>query len=186
LAVWNKLSMALIAPLRFLRRVRMAAQYRRSPRASTGGICLSGLAPRYRLTVEDDPDQAAMHFLPRALEAYNESRWPDHAPWRSLGIFIREAETIVAGLAGETYGGWLFVRYLWVRDDLRGQGIGRELIAQAERRATERGCHSAWLDTFSFQARGFYEKLGYEEFGALDYPPDHTRHFLRKRLASTQ
>jgi ribosomal protein S18 acetylase RimI-like enzyme len=56
------------------------------------------------------------------------------------------------------------------------------LMAQAEGRARERGYHSAWLDTFSFQARGFYEKLGYEEFGRLDYPPDHYRHFLRKRL----
>jgi hypothetical protein len=42
---------------------------------------------------------------------------------------------------------------------------------RAEIRARERGCHSAWLDTFSFQARGFYEKLGYEEFGRLDCPP---------------
>jgi hypothetical protein len=56
-------------------------------------------------------------------------------------------------------------------------------VAQAEGRARERGCHSAWLDTFSFQARGFYEKLGYEEFGRLEYPPDHYRHFMRKRLA---
>jgi len=56
------------------------------------------------------------------------------------------------------------------------------LMGQAEGRARERGCHSTWLDTFSFQARGFYEKLGYEEFGRLDYPPGHYRHFMRKRL----
>ena len=55
-------------------------------------------------------------------------------------------------------------------------------MAQAEARAIARDCHSAWLDTFSFQARGFYEKLGYEEFGRLDYPPMHKRHFMRKLL----
>ena len=44
------------------------------------------------------------------------------------------------------------------------------------------GLAGAWLDTFSFQARGFYEKLGYEEFGRLDYPPDHHRHFMQKGL----
>jgi len=90
----------------------------------------------------------------------------------------------VAGLAGETYGGWLFIKYLWVHDDLRSLGFGRELMARAEERALERGCHSAWLDTFSFQARGFYEKLGYEEFGILDYPPNHKRHFIKKPLVS--
>ena len=73
-------------------------------------------------------------------------------------------------------------RYLWVSDGLRGRGVGRELMDRAEVRARERGCHSAWLDTFSFQARGFYEKVGYEEFGRLDYPPDHHRHFMQKRL----
>jgi hypothetical protein len=65
---------------------------------------------------------------------------------------------------------------------LHRRGVGRELMAAAETRARKRGCHSAWLDTFSFQARGFYEKLGYEEFGRLDYPPAHHRHFMRKRL----
>ena len=84
---------------------------------------------------------------------------------------------------GETYCGWLFVKYLWVSDGLRSRGVGRELMARAEDRARERGCHSAWMETFSFQARGFYEKLGYEEFGRLDYPPDHHKHFMRKRLA---
>jgi GNAT superfamily N-acetyltransferase len=119
----------------------------------------------------------------RALEDFNENQWPGHGPWRSLGIFIRDAETIAAGLSGETYCGWLVIKYLWVRDDLRRRGVrGRELMAYAEARAVERGCHSAWLDTFSLQARAFYEKLGYEEFGALDYPPTQKRHFMKKLL----
>jgi hypothetical protein len=49
--------------------------------------------------------------------------------------------------------------------------------------AEERGCERAHLDTFSYQARPFYEKLGYRVFGELeDYPPGHTRFFLRKQL----
>ena len=55
-------------------------------------------------------------------------------------------------------------------------------MVHAEARARDRGCHSAWLDTFSFQAPGFYQKLGYEEFGHLDYRPGHQRHFLKNRL----
>jgi len=144
---------------------------------------VSGLGPGFRLTVEDTPAEADVEVLPYALEAYNEGRWPQHPPWQPLAIFLRDEARIAAGLAGETYCGWLFVKYLWVSDGLRGRGVGRELMARAEDRARERGCHSAWLETFSFQARGFYEKLGYEEFGRLDYPPDHHKHFMRKRLA---
>jgi len=86
------------------------------------------------------------------------------------------------GAAGETYSGWLLIRYLWVSDALRSQRIGRKLMGDAEARALERGCHSAWIDTFSFQAPGFYPKLGYEVFGELDYPPGHRRIFFRKHL----
>jgi GNAT superfamily N-acetyltransferase len=145
---------------------------------------LPGLGPRYQLAVEDEPADADVDVLPHGLEAFNESQWPRHPRWLPLGVFVRDAGEIVAGLAGETYCGWLFVRYLWVCEDLRGRGVGRELMTQAEARARHRGCHSAWLDTFSFQAPGFYAKLGYEEFGRLDYPPDHQRLFLRKRLIS--
>jgi GNAT superfamily N-acetyltransferase len=136
-----------------------------------------------RLDVEDAPAEGDVEVLPNGLEAFNESRWPGHQQWKPLAVFARDGEAIVAGLAGETYSGWLFIKYLWVSDALRRKGVGRELIAAAEHRAAERGCHSAWVDTFSFQAPGFYQKLGYAPFGELDYPPDFRRIFLRKRLA---
>lgn len=140
------------------------------------------LAFDLRFDVEDEPAEADVDALPRGLEDFNESQWPGHQPWRPLAVFARDQGRIVAGLAGETYCGWLFIRYLWVSDGLRGRGIGRELMEKGEGRALERGCHSAWLDTFSFQAPGFYRKLGYQVFGELDYGPSHKRVFLRKRL----
>ena len=140
------------------------------------------LSSGLRLDIEDAPSDADVEILPNGLEAFNESRWPGHQPWRPLAVFARDGQRILAGLGGETYSGWLSIRYLWVGEGLRGKGIGRELMAGAERRALERGCHSAWVDTFSFQAPGFYRKLGYEAFGELDYPPEHKRFFLKKRL----
>ena len=65
---------------------------------------------------------------------------------------------------------------------LRRSGIGTRLVAEAERHALAFGCHSAWLDTFSFQGPNFYPRLGYREFARLDYPPDHQRIFLKKQL----
>jgi GNAT superfamily N-acetyltransferase len=76
---------------------------------------------------------------------------------------------------------WLLVNGLWVDDCLRHRGIGTELMMRAENHAIARGCHSVWLRTF--QARGFYEAVGYELFGMLDnHPAGQKLYFLRKRL----
>ena len=140
------------------------------------------LPSHLHLTIEDRPTEADVDVLPHGLEAFNESRWPAHQPWAPMGVFVRDQEKVVAGLAGETYGGWLFVRYLWVSEALRGRGIGQQLLAAGEARALERGCHSVWLDTFSFQAPGFYQKMGYQVFAELAWSTDHKRIFLRKSL----
>jgi GNAT superfamily N-acetyltransferase len=89
---------------------------------------------RLRFDIEDAPRDADVEVLPNGLEAFNERQWPGHQPWRPLAVFARDGERIVAGLAGESYSGWLFIRYLWVSDALRGQGIGRKLMASAEGR----------------------------------------------------
>jgi GNAT superfamily N-acetyltransferase len=76
---------------------------------------------------------------------------------------------------------------LFVPETLRGQGLGRELMRRAEEEAIARGCHASWLDTFQFQARGFYERLGYTCFGELsDYPPGFSRYFMQKMLKPPQ
>ena len=70
------------------------------------GLFIRGLGQGCRLTVEDTPAETDVEVLPHSLEAYNESQWPQHPPWRPLAIFIRDDAQIVAGLAGETYCGW--------------------------------------------------------------------------------
>lgn len=90
---------------------------------------------------------------------------------------------IVGGVIGATYWDWLNVNLMWIREDLRNQGYGRQLLEKAEAEAVQRGAKRSYLDTFSFQAPDFYLKLGYEEFGQLeDFPAGHTRYFLVKTL----
>jgi GNAT superfamily N-acetyltransferase len=85
---------------------------------------------------------------------------------------------------GQINWNWLHVGLFWVAEALRGSGYGRRLLAAIEQVARERGCRYAHLDTFSYQARPFYETLGYEVFGQLDdYPPGHKRFFMKKVLA---
>jgi GNAT superfamily N-acetyltransferase len=89
----------------------------------------------------------------------------------------------VAGLHGWTWGQTGFVQTLWVREDLRGRGVGARLLATAEVEAALRGCREMHLDTHSYQAPGFYLHCGYETLGELPGWPDQTtRIFLRKIL----
>jgi 8-oxo-dGTP pyrophosphatase MutT (NUDIX family)/GNAT superfamily N-acetyltransferase len=134
--------------------------------------------------IDEQPAAAELDRLGMALDAYNRSFLGDTG-YSQFGLFVRDAQgAILAGLVGSTYAGWLFVAMLWVHADLRRRGIGTELLQMAERRAIERGCHSAMLDTFSFQGPAFYPRFGYRLYGALDYPPRHRRLFFSKPLAS--
>ena len=90
---------------------------------------------------------------------------------------------IAGGLVGNLNWEWLRIEILAVSEDLRGQGWGRRLMLETERLAVEGGCHHAWVDTFSFQSRPFYERLGYRVFGELpDFPTGERRFFLFKDL----
>jgi GNAT superfamily N-acetyltransferase len=102
---------------------------------------------------------------------------------RPLCIVIAgEGGRPAGGLWGRTIYDWLAIELLVVPEALRGQGVGRALLERAEQEARARGCIGAWLDTFSFQARGFYEKLGYSLVGTIpDHPIGGARHFLMKR-----
>lgn len=99
-----------------------------------------------------------------------------------LGVLLKRNGQTVGGLSGKTYLDWLYVETLWIAEEYRGMGHGRELMMRAEEEALKRSCIGSHLDTFSFQALEFYQKLGFSVFGKIeDYPPGETRFYLRKR-----
>ena len=140
-----------------------------------------------RLSFEEGPSNEDCERIGYALDAYNREFFGETG-YARFGLFVRDpAGRIMAGLVGSTYAGYLYVADLWIHADLRRRGIGSGLLALAERRAIDGGCHSAMLDTFSFQGPEFYPRFGYRLYGALDYPPSHRRYFLWKPLTpSTQ
>ncbi|WP_269791680.1 GNAT family N-acetyltransferase [Stenotrophomonas sp. Iso1] len=93
---------------------------------------------------------------------------------------------LCAGLLADICAGWLSIHVLWVDPEHRGSSLGTALLAEAEQQARTAGAHSVLLDTFDWQAEGFYLRQGYSVFGRLDdYPPGHQRIYLRKSLQAS-
>lgn len=135
------------------------------------------------LTVTATPAPADLDRLGASLAAFNDA---DVGPAGRLpvAVFIHDrAGTMVAGLSGYTAWGWLYIQWLWIAESQRGQGLAGRLLAAAETEATTRGCHGAWIDTFSPTALKVYQRAGYVPFGALpEFPKGRTRTFLQKAL----
>jgi GNAT superfamily N-acetyltransferase len=120
----------------------------------------------------------------KGLVAYNVAQ-AGPSKWKRFAVSVRdEAGTIKGGIVGHTLWDWCFIELLWLDESLRGTGFGTDLMARAEAVAAKRGARHVYLDTFSFQGDGFYQKLGYEVYGELgDFPPGHRRIWLKKDLS---
>jgi GNAT superfamily N-acetyltransferase len=136
------------------------------------------------LRLEDEPRLEDVAALDDRLYRHNiMATGCDNGRW--LAIFVRDgAGEVMAGLHGWTWGRTGFVRTLWVREDLRGRGLGACLLGKAEQEAARRGCREMHLDTHNYQAPGFYRREGYQQIGELPGWPgeEATRVFFRKAL----
>lgn len=117
------------------------------------------------------------------IRSYNRSK-REAAESEPLNLYVEDdSGELMAGLVAETFGNWLEIEYLFVKEDLRGQGIGSKLLQQAESEAKKRNCRYAFVNTYQFQAPAFYQKQGYKEvFRLKDYPYDGQRHYYQKDL----
>ncbi|MEX0851769.1 MAG: GNAT family N-acetyltransferase [Bauldia sp.] len=98
-----------------------------------------------------------------------------------------DAGAIIAGIAGYTWGGCCHIRQLWVDEAHRGGRLGTALLEAAEREAMERNCRQVVISTHTFQAPGFYARLGYTEVArVVGHPIGHANVFLAKQLAASR
>ena len=136
----------------------------------------------WSVVLDSDPDPALRETILSHLRAHiDDAVGPGERG--GLGITVKDAAGNVAGgLWGRIGLGFLFVELLAL-GPARGRGLGRQVMAMAEAEARRRRLVGMWVDTFTFQAPGFYEKLGFEEFGRIaGYPPGHARVFYVKRF----
>ena len=134
------------------------------------------------ITVEEHADPADQQTLLDGLLAFNTAIVGD-PKLTPFSVFLRSEGAVVGGLIARLSWGWLFVEKFWIAESHRGQGHGTRLLAQAERFARDRGCHSAHLGTLEFQALPFYERQGYRVWGVLEgFPPGFRKYHVRKSL----
>jgi GNAT superfamily N-acetyltransferase len=90
---------------------------------------------------------------------------------------------VQGGLWALALWGSFYIGLVVVPADARGLGLGTVLRRRAVAEARSQGCRQMWLDTYAFQARPFYERLGFEVFGQIDGPPPiYPRYFMQKLL----
>lgn len=116
-----------------------------------------------------DPDPAARDRILHLLDADNLAK-SGRVDGSDFAVLIRDPANgeVLGGLWGIDDFGWAFITYLFVPASLRGRNVGARLIGEAETIARGRGMVGLWVNTFDFQAAGFYEKQGFEQFGALE------------------
>jgi GNAT superfamily N-acetyltransferase len=136
------------------------------------------------LTLETDPVPADVAALAAGLTEHS-LPFTGAQGFLPIAVFARDAAgRLVGGVQGQINWNWLHVALFWVSAERRHGGLGSELLRMIEQAGADRGCRWVHLDTFSYQARPFYERQGYEVFATLDdYPPGHRRYYLKKRLA---
>ena len=136
------------------------------------------------LTLTDAPGADAIAAIEGGLSRYNREQagyWDS----RALAVLVSDAgaRDVVGGILGRTSLGLCFLDLVFLPEGLRGSGVGSAMVRQAEDEARRRGCRAVVLYTISFQAPGFYERLGYRRFGAIDCdPPGTSRIFMVKDL----
>ena len=144
----------------------------------------SARVPEYEITSSEEADPADVEAVHDGLRAFNRQH-AGPSGHRAVHLFLRdESGAVRGGLLGKRMWHWLYVETLWVDESLRHRGLGSRLLARAEAEATQAGCTRVLLDTFEFQALGFYERHGYSVFGVLeDFPPGYRRYYLEKSLS---
>ena len=134
------------------------------------------------IRLENTESQKAQEIR-NLIRSYNRSK-REAAESEPLNIYVEDdSGELMAGLVAETFGNWLEIEYLFVKEELRRQGIGTQLLQQAESEAKKRNCRFAFVNTYQFQAPAFYQKYGYKEvFTMKDYPYTGQRHYYQKEL----
>lgn len=136
-----------------------------------------------RVVAERSDAAAVSRLLWKGLLQFNREQAGPFRYKRTV-LSVRDAKgRLLGGLILQSYWRESYVELLWLAARARRAGLGSKLLKEAERRAQRRGSRLIHLNTYSFQAPGFYAKQGYQRVGGISGSPQgESRHFYVKRL----
>lgn len=136
-----------------------------------------------KLELNDHPEIDDLRLLLDGVRGFNRNITANEQT-RPVAVFLRDEQgRIVGGVQGDLWGRSMHIAVLWVDENYRGQGHGSKLMKAIEDFAAAHGHPLVYVETTSFQARPFYQNLGYELFGELPgISEGHTMFFLKKEL----
>ncbi|MGD6796093.1 GNAT family N-acetyltransferase [Metabacillus indicus] len=136
--------------------------------------------------ISKENNQTHKNFVNQKLYEYNAMHFPEdlNGRYEEVNVYLKDESGLVrGGILCEICWNWLEIHTLMIDEDLRHSGYGSQLLAEAEKIASERDCDFVKVDTLSFQAVDFYKKHGYEVYGTLDgVGRDFKHHYLKKDL----
>ncbi|WP_298537190.1 GNAT family N-acetyltransferase [uncultured Algibacter sp.] len=139
------------------------------------------------IEITSNPEKEDLKTISEGIQNYNQYYIPDEVVFEKdtkFTVFAKDDNgKVVGGIRACAFWNYCIIELLWLSEKTRGLGIGKKLIKATEEFALEKGFNYVRTETLSFQARPFYEKLGYRVFGELpDYPKGHTTYCLVKEL----
>ena len=129
-----------------------------------------------QIMITDKLEEGDMKIVSDGLHGYAEEHVGElRKKYREIAIRLvlkNHENEIIGGINAGTTLGTMYIEELWIHEEYRGQGYGKELMMKAEEIARENGCISGQTWVLSFQSPEFFQKLGYEAFGISDgwYP----------------
>ncbi len=132
-----------------------------------------------------NPPKNIKDLIYNGLKSFNLKHFPDEEMQSLACVAEDPGGNFLGGLTGQIFTNTLFVEFLWLDDSNRSAGIGSKLMAEVEQQAKQLGVTDIYLDTYTFQAPGFYAKLGFEEVGRYTGFPTRgvDKIFLQKKIA---
>lgn len=133
-------------------------------------------------TINNEFLDADCQFLLDNLEGYN-SKFIDRTLEHFKIVVHSGNGEIIGGAFGHSKWGLLNLEIFWVKEEIRGKGVGTKVIEELKSVAKKLNCNGIELYTMSFQAEKFYLSLGFETVGKIDDCwSGHNKIFMYKKL----